>query len=163
SISTYSTLSTVVIDAWDFHRGVHVKADLFNSMHQLQSLTLKGVIINTDELSTDQILNVPSLKVLKLLYIDGLRGLDIQRVLDRFAALQVLKIKAFTLGLTDQPIYLSGLSHLQTAVICYYMQALPIVSSNKSSLNTLKVKRYRPENAMNIGGSELEEEETEWT
>ena len=43
--------------------GVHVRADLFNSMDQLQSLTLKGVIIRIEGLSTEQILNVPSLGI----------------------------------------------------------------------------------------------------
>ena len=67
------------------------------------------------------------------------------------------------MGIPDQPINLSGLSQLETAVICYYMQTLPIVSSNNSKLSTLKVKRYRPENAVSVGGSELDEELIEWT
>lgn len=67
------------------------------------------------------------------------------------------------MGIPDQPINLSGLSQLETAVICYYMQTLPIVSSNNSKLSTLKVKRYRPENAVDVGGSEIDEELIEWT
>lgn len=162
-IVEYTSLSRVTIDAWDFHRGVHVKADMFNGMSQLKSLTLKGVIVNTDELTIDQILNVPSLESLQLLYIDGLRGLDIQPVLDRLSELKVLKLKAFDIGVPGHSLDLSGLEKLEKCVVAYYMQSLPIVSSNNVSLTSLKIKRTRPENAVNLGGCQSDEETIEWT
>lgn len=151
SMQKYDDLRSLTVDGWTFPRGISMRADTLNSL-KLTILKLKGIIIDCTGLSADSVLNIPTLRILKLVKIDGLRQVDMTAVIGRLSKLTVLKLITFIIQ-DQQPLDLSNCTELETVYLYYYMRHIPVLSETNGKLQSLTIRRLEhPDSADDVGG-----------